>query len=43
MGALAGVAHAAWRAPRGAVAQAVAGIVALVLIAGAWVTALDVG
>jgi hypothetical protein len=41
MGALAGVAHAAWRCPRGRAAQAVAGLAALLVIAGAWVIALD--
>lgn len=41
MGALAGVAHAAWRCPRGRAAQAVAGLAALLVIAGAWAIALD--
>jgi membrane associated rhomboid family serine protease len=41
MGALAGVAHAAWRAPRGPVAQATAGLLALVAVAAAWAIALD--
>jgi membrane associated rhomboid family serine protease len=40
MGALAGVAHARWRVPRGALAQCVAGLSALAAIAGAWVLAL---
>lgn len=39
-GALTGVAHAAWRCPRGPAAQVVAGLGALLAIAGAWVTAL---
>jgi membrane associated rhomboid family serine protease len=42
MGAFAGMAHAAWRVPRGAVAQVVAGLVALALVAGAWIAALGV-
>lgn len=40
MGLLAGVAHARWRAPRGAVAQVVAGVLAIAVIAGAWRLAL---
>jgi membrane associated rhomboid family serine protease len=40
MGALAGVAHAAWRAPRGDYTQAVAGLVALGVVSAAWVLAL---
>jgi MYXO-CTERM domain-containing protein len=40
MGALAGVAHAAWRMPRGFAAQVVAGLFALTMLVGAWVVAL---
>ena len=40
MGLLAGVAHASWRIPRGAVAQVVAGVLAIAVIAGAWRLAL---
>ena len=40
MGALVGVLHAAWRVPRGRVAQFVAGVAALVVIAGAWAYAV---
>ena len=40
MGVLAGIAHAAWRVPRGPVAQVVAGIASIALIVGAWVLAL---
>jgi MYXO-CTERM domain-containing protein len=43
MGALAGVAHAAWRVPRGVVAQVVAGVLALAVVAGAWARALGLG
>jgi MYXO-CTERM domain-containing protein len=41
MGALAGVAHATWRVPRGAIAQFTAGSLALLAIAGAWALALS--
>jgi MYXO-CTERM domain-containing protein len=40
-GALAGVAHATWRVPRGAIAQFAAGSMALLAIAGAWALALS--
>jgi membrane associated rhomboid family serine protease len=40
MGAFAGVAHATWRVPRGAVAQVIAGSLALAVVAGAWALAL---
>lgn len=40
MGALAGVAHATWRVPRGAVAQAAAGLLSLALVGVAWILAL---
>jgi membrane associated rhomboid family serine protease len=40
MGALAGVAHATWRVPRGSVAQAAAGLLSLALVTIAWVLAL---
>jgi MYXO-CTERM domain-containing protein len=40
MGLLAGVAHASWRIPRGAVAQVVAGVLAIAVIARAWRLAL---
>jgi membrane associated rhomboid family serine protease len=40
MGALAGVLHAAWRAPRGPVAQVIAGLTSLAAIAAAWALAL---
>ena len=40
MGALAGVLHAAWRVPRGPVAQFVAGAAALIVVAAAWACAL---
>jgi MYXO-CTERM domain-containing protein len=40
MGLLAGVTHASWRLPRGTVAQAVAGALAIAVIAGAWWLAL---
>jgi hypothetical protein len=40
MGLLAGVAHASWRIPRGTVAQVVAGVLAIAVIAGAWQLAL---
>ena len=40
MGALAGVAHATWRVPRGAVAQAAAGLLSLALVGVAWMLAL---
>ena len=40
MGALAGVAHASWRSPRGAVAQVAAGLLSLALVGVAWVLAL---
>jgi len=39
-GALAGALHAAWRVPRGPVAQVVAGALSLAAIAAAWVLAL---
>ncbi len=41
MGLLAGVAHAAWRVPRGPLAQVVAGIFALALLAMSWTLALS--
>jgi hypothetical protein len=40
MGALAGVTHATWRVPRGAVAQAAAGLLSLALVGVAWILAL---
>jgi len=40
MGALAGLAHARFRVPRGAVAQAVFGLLALAVLGGAWALAL---
>jgi membrane associated rhomboid family serine protease len=40
MGALAGIAHATWRAPRGAVAQVAAGLLSLTLVGVAWMLAL---
>jgi membrane associated rhomboid family serine protease len=40
MGALAGVVHASWRFPRGALAQLVSGVAAIALIGVAWVFAL---
>lgn len=40
MGALAGVAHAAFRAPRGAVVQVTAGLLAIAVLAGSWAWAL---
>jgi membrane associated rhomboid family serine protease len=40
MGTLAGIAHATWRVPRGALAQVTAGGLALLLIACAWAFAL---
>jgi MYXO-CTERM domain-containing protein len=40
-GVLAGVAHATWRVPRGAIAQFAAGSMALLAIAGAWALALS--
>ncbi len=40
MGLLAGVAHAAWRAPRGTVAQVVAGLSAAALLVMSWTLAL---
>jgi membrane associated rhomboid family serine protease len=40
MGVLAGVAHATWRVPRGAVAQVAAGLLSLALVGVAWVLAL---
>jgi membrane associated rhomboid family serine protease len=40
MGALAGALHAAWRVPRGPVAQLVAGAAALIVVAAAWAYAL---
>ena len=40
MGALAGVGHATWRVPRGAVAQVTAGVLSLALVGAAWVLAL---
>ena len=40
MGAAAGVAHATWRVPRGAVAQWVAGVASVAVVAAAWVVAL---
>ena len=40
MGALVGVLHAAWRVPRGPVAQFVAGAAALIVVAAAWAYAL---
>ena len=39
-GALAGVSHAAWRVPRGPVAQFVAGSAALIVVAVAWAFAI---
>jgi rhomboid protease GluP len=39
-GAAAGVAHATWRLPRRPVAQWVAGVASVALVAAAWVTAL---
>ncbi len=41
MGALAGVAHAARRCPRGPAAQVVTGLVALLAIVGAWFSAMN--
>jgi rhomboid protease GluP len=41
MGALAGIAHASWRSPRGAVAQVAAGLLSLALVGAAWVLALS--
>lgn len=40
-GVLAGIAHATWRIPRGAVAQVIASAVSLLVVAGAWVAALS--
>jgi MYXO-CTERM domain-containing protein len=40
-GVLAGVAHATWRVPRGAIAQFATGSMALLAIAGAWALALS--
>ena len=40
VGAIAGVAHATWRVPRGAVAQAAAGLLSLALVGVAWMLAL---
>jgi rhomboid protease GluP len=40
-GVLAGVAHATWRVPRGAIAQFAAGSMAVLAIAGAWALALS--
>jgi membrane associated rhomboid family serine protease len=40
MGALVGVLHAAWRVPRGPVAQFLAGATALVVVAAAWACAI---
>jgi rhomboid protease GluP len=40
MGTLVGVLHAAWRVPRGRVAQLVAGAAALMVVAAAWACAL---
>ena len=40
MGAIVGVLHAAWRVPRGPVAQFVAGVAALVVVAAAWASAV---
>jgi len=40
MGAIVGVLHAAWRVPRGPVAQFVAGVAALVVVAAAWACAI---
>jgi membrane associated rhomboid family serine protease len=40
MGVLAGVAHATWRVPRGAVAQVAAGLLSLALVGVAWMLAL---
>jgi membrane associated rhomboid family serine protease len=40
MGALAGVAHATWRVPRGRLAQSFAALLALLVLIGAWVLAL---
>jgi hypothetical protein len=40
MGALAGVAHATWRVPRGVVAQVVTGLLALAFVGVAWMLAL---
>ena len=40
MGALVGVLHAAWRVPRGPVAQLVAGGAALIVVAAAWACAV---
>jgi membrane associated rhomboid family serine protease len=39
-GALAGIAHANWRIPRGAVAQVIATVVSLLVVSGAWLLAL---
>jgi rhomboid protease GluP len=41
MGLLAGVAHAAWRVPRGALAQVVAGVASVAALALAWALALS--
>jgi rhomboid protease GluP len=40
MGAAAGVAHAAWRVPRGRSAQLAAGLASLIAVGGAWAMAL---
>ena len=40
MGVLAGVAHATWRVPRGAIAQVTAGLLSLALVGVAWMLAL---
>ena len=40
MGALAGIAHASWRSPRGTVAQVAAGLLSLALVGVAWMLAL---
>jgi len=42
MGVLAGVAHAAWRVPRGTLAQVVAGVALVAVLVGAWALALSV-
>jgi rhomboid protease GluP len=39
-GAVAGVAHATWRSPRGRLAQVLAGLAAIALVAAAWAAAL---
>jgi len=43
MGALAGAVHAAWRCPRGSVAQVVAGIISLAAVCAAWAFAFEIG